>query len=65
MPFSRTYWTVWFATFLFFAGFYSIMIPLPLYLAEIGLADGQISFILGAMGVTSLVMRPVAGSLAD
>lgn len=41
------------------------MIPLPLYLAEIGLPDVQIGIILGAMGITSLVIRPISGSLAD
>jgi MFS family permease len=62
---GRRYWTVWSATLLFFGAFYTLMIPLPLYLGEVGLADWQIGVILGALGITSLIVRPFAGVLAD
>lgn len=66
MPtFSRAYWTVWSATLLFFAAFYTLIVPLPLYLDGVGLPDWEIGLILGAFGVASLVGRPLAGSLSD
>ena len=66
MPtFSRAYWTVWAATLLFFAAFYTLLVPLPLYLDRVGLPDWEIGLILGAFGIASLVGRPLAGSLSD
>ncbi len=61
----RAYWTAWIATVIFFAGFYSLLVPLPRYLAAAGLADWQIGFVLGAFGVASLIGRPVAGVATD
>lgn len=63
--YSRSYWTTWSAALLFFAGFYTLIVPMPLYLAEIGLPDWQIGVIMGAFGIASLVGRPLAGSLTD
>ena len=65
MRLPKEYWNVWIATLLFFAAFYTLMIPLPLYLAQIGLPDWQVGVILGALGITSLVARPLAGAFAD
>src|SRR2546423_5175003 len=62
---TRAYWTAWVATLIFFAGFYSLLVPLPRYLAEIGLPDWQIGLILGAFGVASLLWRTVAGVGVD
>jgi predicted MFS family arabinose efflux permease len=62
---SRAYWTAWVATLIFFAGFYSLLVPLPRYLAQIGLPDWQIGLILGAFGVASLLWRTVAGVGVD
>lgn len=62
---SRAYWTAWASTLIFFAGFYSLLVPLPRYLAEIGLPDWQIGMILGAFGVASLLWRTVAGVGVD
>src|SRR6478752_7764432 len=62
---SRAYWTAWVATLTFFAGFYSLLVPLPRYLAQIGLPDWQIGLILGAFGVASLLWRTVAGVGVD
>jgi predicted MFS family arabinose efflux permease len=59
------YWIAWIATVTFFAGFYALLVPLPRYLAEVGLSDWQIGLVLGAFGVASLVGRPVAGVAAD
>ncbi|HRJ44813.1 MAG: MFS transporter [Caldilineaceae bacterium] len=66
MPaFSRRYWTVWAATLVFFGAFYTLIVPLPLYLDQIGLPDWQIGLILGAFGIASLLGRPLAGALSD
>src|SRR5215213_676067 len=62
---TRAYWTAWVATVIFFAGFYSLLVPLPRYLTEIGLPDWQIGMILGAFGVASLLWRTVAGVGVD
>lgn len=62
---ARAYWTAWVATVIFFAGFYSLLVPLPRYLTEIGLPDWQIGMILGAFGVASLLWRTVAGVGVD
>lgn len=65
MRFQKGYWSIWIAALLFFAAFYTLMIPFPLYLSDTGLPDWQVGVILGALGITSLVARPVTGALAD
>jgi predicted MFS family arabinose efflux permease len=62
---DRAYWLAWAATLLFFGGFYALLVPLPLYLASVGLADWQIGLVLGAFGVASLLGRSLAGVAAD
>jgi MFS family permease len=59
------YWPTWAATLVFFFAFYALLVPLPLHLAGAGLAGWQVGFVLGAFSVASLVLRPVAGALAD
>jgi len=61
----RAYWTAWAATVIFFGGFYTLLVPLPRYLAQVGLPDWQIGLILGAFGVASLLWRTVAGVGVD
>jgi MFS family permease len=63
--YTRSYWTTWSAALLFFAGFYTLIVPMPLYLAGIGLPDWQIGVIMGAFGIASLIGRPLAGALTD
>jgi len=62
---ARAYWTAWAATLIFFAGFYTLLVPLPRYLALIGLPDWEIGLILGAFGVASLGWRAFAGVGVD
>ncbi len=62
---SRGYWTVWTATLLFFVAFYTLLVPLPLYLSKVGLPDWLVGVVMGAFGVASLVVRPLAGLLSD
>jgi predicted MFS family arabinose efflux permease len=59
------YWLAWLATVTFFGGFYALLVPLPRYLADIGLPDWQIGLVLGAFGIASLIGRPVAGIATD
>ena len=59
------YWTVWSAALLFFAAFYALLVPIPLYLEAAGLPDWQIGLVLGAFGVASLVGRPLTGAVSD
>jgi predicted MFS family arabinose efflux permease len=61
----NTYALAWAATLLFFAGFYTLLAPLPRYLADVGLPDWQIGLVLGAFGVASLLARPAAGVAVD
>lgn len=62
---ERGFWLAWAATLLFFAGFYTLLVPLPSYMAAAGLSDAQIGLVLGAFGVASLLGRPLAGLAAD
>ncbi len=62
---ERNYWTAWIATLAFFVGYYTLLVPVPLYLHQIGLPDWLIGVILGAFGVASLIGRPLAGTTAD
>jgi MFS family permease len=61
----NAYLLAWAATLLFFAGFYTLLAPLPRYLAAIGIPDWQIGLVLGAFGVASLLTRPIAGVAVD
>lgn len=61
----QNYWLTWATSLLFFVAFYTLLAPLPLYLAAIPLPDWQIGVIMGAFGVASLIGRPVAGLAAD
>jgi MFS family permease len=61
----KGFWPAWITTLLFFAAFYTLLVPLPLYLKQIGLPDWQIGIILGAFGIASLLSRPLSGILAD
>jgi len=62
---ARPYWLAWVATMVFFGGFYALLVPLPRYLAAVGLPDWQVGLVLGTFGVASLVGRPVAGLASD
>lgn len=63
--FDQAYVMVWVATLLFFGAFYTLLVPLPRYLVQVGLADWEIGLVLGAFGVASLLGRPLAGLAAD
>lgn len=65
MSLNKNFWILWISTFLFFSAFYSLIIPLPNYLKSIGINDLQLGLILGALGITSLIVRPFTGVLTD
>jgi MFS family permease len=65
LRFSSDYIITWTATFLFFVGFYALLVPLPRYLSAVALPDWQVGLVLGASGITSLVVRPFSGLLID
>ncbi|GIK75136.1 MAG: MFS transporter [Chloroflexota bacterium] len=53
------------ATLLFFVAFYMLLVPLPPYLVDLGLADWQVGLVLGSFGIAALVGRPLAGLASD
>lgn len=53
------------ATLVFFVAFYVLLVPLPPYLARIGLDDWQIGLVLGSFGVAAVLGRPLAGLASD
>lgn len=61
----RSFWAAFVAAVSFFAAFYSLIVPLPLYMTEMGLPDWQIGVIMGAFGIASLIGRPFAGYISD
>ena len=62
---NRPFWAAFGSALLFFAAFYTLIVPMPLYLVDIGLPDWQIGFIMGAFGIASLLGRPLAGAMCD
>lgn len=51
---------------IFFTSTYYILLPvLPLYLADLGGNNVQIGVVMGAFSISSLLLRPISGGLAD
>ena len=63
--YHRSYWTTWIATLLFFSSYYALLVPFPVYLAGLGIADWEVAVILGSSAIASLVIRPLSGILSD
>lgn len=64
-PWLVPYRLTWAGMLLFFVAFYTLLVPLPLYLRGLGLPDWQVGWILGAFGAAALVVRPLTGVAAD
>lgn len=62
---QRAFWAAFVATVCFFAAFYALIIPLPLYMQAEGISDWHIGVVMGAFGIASLIGRPFAGMLSD
>ena len=62
---NRAFWVAFVAAVCFFAAFYTLLVPFPQYMTQIGVSDWQIGLVMGAFGVASLVGRPFMGSWCD
>lgn len=62
---NRTARLTFITTLLFFVAFYTLLVPLPRYLANLGLPDWQVGLVLGAFGIAALIGRPLAGLSSD
>ena len=61
----RPFAVLWLATFLFFLGFQLLLPVVPLYATQLGAREAHVGFIIGAFALTAMVLRPLAGDLAD
>lgn len=62
---KNKYWIYWTSALLFFASFYTLLVPLPLYLTDLQIPDWQLTIILGGFGIAGLLIRPVSGIITD
>ena len=62
---SPQFLLLWASSFTFYFSFYLLIPGLPLYARALGIAEGQIGLIIGAFAASSMVMKPVAGWVAD
>ncbi len=62
---NRTARLTFITTLLFFVAFYTLLVPLPRYLTNLGLPDWQVGLVLGAFGIAALIGRPLAGLSSD
>ena len=56
---------LWVGAFAFFLSFLLLLSALPIYMRRLGASDAAIGFITAAFGITSLLLRPLAGWGAD
>ncbi|HZS33986.1 MAG TPA: MFS transporter [Methylomirabilota bacterium] len=56
---------LWLATFLFYFGFQLLLPVVPLYAASLGGREGDVGFIIGVFALAAMLLRPIAGELAD
>lgn len=54
-----------FLTLASFTSFYFLLATLPVYLTTIGGSEAQVGLIIGVFSLTSIVLRPIVGALAD
>ena len=64
-PHPAVFAAVWAVALTFFAAFYTLLVPLPLYLSRSGLPDWQVAVILGSFGACAVVGRPLTGAAVD
>ena len=62
---SRNFVCICLANFLYFGSFYLLLPTLPQYVAGLGGTAGQIGLVMGAMTLTSVIVRPYCAKLAD
>ncbi len=56
---------LWLATFLFYFGFQLLLPVVPLYAASLGGQEADVGLIIGVFALAAMLLRPVAGELAD
>jgi MFS family permease len=61
----RAFVVLWLATLLFYLGFQLLLPVIPLYAASLGAREADVGFIMGAFAFAAMVLRPLAGDLAD
>lgn len=62
---QRAFALLWLATFLFYLGFQLLLPVMPLYAARLGGREAHVGFIIGVFAFAAMLLRPVAGDLAD
>jgi MFS family permease len=62
---GRAFAVLWLATFLFYLGFQLLLPVVPLYAARLGGREAHVGFIIGVFAFAAMLLRPVAGDLAD
>jgi MFS family permease len=62
---ARPFAVLWGATFLFYLGFQLLLPVLPLYAASLGGREADVGLIIGVFALAAMLLRPVAGDLAD
>ena len=61
----RPFVVLWLATLLFYLGFQLLLPVIPLYATELGAREAHVGLIIGAFALAAMVLRPLAGELAD
>ena len=61
----RRFTLLWLGAFAFFLSFLLLLATLPIFARRLGASDATVGFIMAAFGVTSLLLRPLAGWGAD
>lgn len=62
---GRPFVVLWLATFLFYLGFQVLLPVMPIYAASLGARDGDVGLIIGVFAFAAMLLRPLAGALAD
>jgi MFS family permease len=61
----RQFALLWLGAFAFFLSFLLLLGALPIFTRRLGASDASVGLIMAAFGVTSLLLRPLAGWGAD
>lgn len=61
----RPFVVLWLATLLFYLGFQLLLPVIPLYAQQLGAGEAHVGFIIGVFALAAMVLRPIAGDLAD
>jgi MFS family permease len=61
----RPFLVLWLATLLFYLGFQILLPVMPLYATRLGAREAHVGFIMGVFALAAMVLRPIAGDLAD